>query len=60
MSEAARLRELQGMALRLAAATTDDAARRKLEAMAEEYAVQLAALERAAEDPKDEPPLPAT
>jgi hypothetical protein len=60
MSEATRLRELQGMALRLAAAATDDDARRKLLAMAEDFASQAQALERATQEPKDEPPLAAT
>jgi hypothetical protein len=56
MSEAARLRELQAMARRLAAATLDDEARRRLLEMSEELAAQADALEQ----PKDEPPLPAT
>jgi hypothetical protein len=60
MSEANRLRELQAMALRLAAATTDGAAREKLESLAEELAAQALAQESADRVPQDEPPLAAT
>jgi hypothetical protein len=56
MLEATRLRELQGMALGLAAATTDDEARQKLLSIAEDFAAQASALEK----PKEGPPLSAT